>query len=107
LLILFSQILVDVKVPAVTYRKGVGFKIVWFELFKLFPVLLAIAIMWLVCGILTATNVFQPGNPARTDVRIKVLEDSPWFRVPYPLQFGSPTFSFSSILGMLAGQLIF
>ncbi|KAL7040040.1 hypothetical protein ACKWTF_000235 [Chironomus riparius] len=105
LLVLFSQILVNVKVPAVTYRKGDGFKIIWFELFKLFPVLLAIAIMWLVCGILTATDVFGPGNPARTDVRIKVLEDAPWFRIPYPLQFGMPTFTVSSILGMLAGVL--
>lgn len=61
--------------------------------------------MWLVCGILTATNVFEPGNPARTDVRIKVLEDAPWFRIPYPLQFGIPTFTVSSILGMLAGVL--
>jgi nucleobase transporter 1/2 len=105
LLTLFSQILVNVKVPGVTYQKGSGFKLVWFELFKLFPVLLAISIMWIVCGVLTATNVLEPGNQARTDVRIKVLEDAPWFRVPYPFQFGWPSFILSGILGMLAGVL--
>jgi solute carrier family 23 (nucleobase transporter), member 1 len=94
-----------VKFPYVTYRKGQGIQIMWFELFKLFPVLLGIAIMWIICGILTATNVLQPGDPARTDARIKVLTDAPWFRVPYPFQFGFPTFTLSGILGMLAGVL--
>lgn len=28
----------EVKVPTVSYRKGVGFQINWFPLFKLFPV---------------------------------------------------------------------
>lgn len=33
----YSQILVNVPVPLVMYRKGHGLQIVWFELFKLFP----------------------------------------------------------------------
>lgn len=47
--------------------------------------------MWLLCLILTLTNVFEKGHPARTDVRLKVLQDAPWFYVPYPGQFGIPT----------------
>lgn len=97
--------MVNVKVPVVTYRKSSGFEIVWFELFKLFPVLLSITIMWIICLALTMTNVFEAGNPARTDVRLKVLTDAPWFRVPYPFQFGFPTFTVSACLGMLAGVL--
>ena len=103
LLTLFSQIMVNVKIPVVSYQNG--FKIVWFELFKLFPVLLSISIMWLVCLILTLTNVFEEGNQARTDIRLKVLNDAPWFRIPYPFQFGYPTFTVSACLGMLAGVL--
>jgi hypothetical protein len=34
-----------------------------------------------------------------------VLHSSPWFRVPYPLQWGVPTFTWSSTLTMLAGAL--
>jgi solute carrier family 23 (nucleobase transporter), member 1 len=105
LLTLFSQIMVNVKVPIVTYRISSGFKIVWFELFKLFPVLLSISIMWILCLILTMTNVFEEGSQARTDVRLQVLTNAPWFRIPYPFQFGFPTFTVSACLGMLAGVL--
>lgn len=34
----YSQIIVNVPVPFVMYRKGHGFRVIWFELFKLFPV---------------------------------------------------------------------
>lgn len=61
--------------------------------------------MWIICGILTATNVLEPGHPARTDARLKVLSDAPWFRVPYPFQFGIPSITLSGVLGMLAGVL--
>lgn len=47
--------------------------------------------MWGICLILTLTNVFEEGHPARTDVRIRVLQDASWFYIPYPGQFGLPT----------------
>lgn len=105
LLTLFSQVLTNVNVPTISYRKGVGFEITWFALFKLFPVLLTIAIMWGLCAILTVTGVFEEGNPARTDIRLNVMENAPWFRVPYPGQFGMPTITLAGVLGMLAGVL--
>jgi solute carrier family 23 (nucleobase transporter), member 1 len=105
LLTLFSQIVVGVKVPLVTYRISSGFRIIWFELFKLFPVLLSISIMWIICLICTMTDTFEVGSQARTDVRLQVLTDAPWFRIPYPFQFGWPTFTVSACLGMLAGVL--
>jgi hypothetical protein len=40
MLTLFSQVLTNVEVPTVTYRKGVGLQVTWFALFKLFPVML-------------------------------------------------------------------
>lgn len=97
--------MVNIKVPTFWYRKGVGFRFVWFELFKLFPVLLAISTMWILCGILTMLNIFEAGNPARTDARLNVLTGAPWFRIPYPFQFGWPTVTISGVLGMLAGVL--
>lgn len=52
-------------------------------------VLFGISISWLICYILTITNVF-PSSPntygylARTDVKGNVLDRAPWFRFPYP-----------------------
>ncbi|KAL1374557.1 hypothetical protein pipiens_018017 [Culex pipiens pipiens] len=105
LMTLFSQAMTGVNVPTLKYRKGHGLQIGWFPLFKLFPVLLTIVIMWSLCAILTATGVFPEGHPARTDVRIRVLQDASWFRVPYPGQFGLPTVTLAGVLGMLAGVL--
>lgn len=104
MLTLFSQIMVNVEIPVPTYRRG-RCEITWFAIFKLFPVLLTITIMWGICLILTLTGVFEEGNLARTDVRLSVLSDAPWFRIPYPGQFGWPTVTVAGVLGMLAGVL--
>ncbi|XP_050684339.1 solute carrier family 23 member 2 [Leptidea sinapis] len=104
LLTIFSQCMADVKIPILVWKKG-GFTISWFPLFKLFPVLLTILIMWSICGILTATNVFEVGHPARTDLKVNIIEDAPWLRIPYPGQWGVPTVSVAGVLGMLAGVL--
>lgn len=105
MLTLFSQVLVNVKVPIPAFRKGVGLQLKMFPLFKLFPVLLTITIMWGLCGVLTLTGVFVDGHSARTDTRLKVFTDASWFRVPYPGQFGAPTVTLAGVLGMLAGVL--
>lgn len=105
MLTLFSQVFVNVVVPMPVYRKNVGIEFKFVKIFKLFPVLLTISIMWGICAILTATNIFDTGHPARTDVRIRVLQDAPWFRIPYPGQFGIPSITLAGVLGMLAGVL--
>ncbi|XP_028046931.1 solute carrier family 23 member 1 isoform X2 [Monomorium pharaonis] len=100
-----SQVMVNVPFPFITYRKGQGFQIIWFELFKLFPVLLTIIVMWIICTILTITDTLPFGHPARADTKLKIINDSPWFRVPYPGQWGVPTVTLSGVLGMLAGVM--
>lgn len=105
MLTLYSQILVNVPFPILMYRKGEGIRVTWFELFKLFPVLLTIIVMWIICVILTVTDTLPVGNGARADSKLKIINDSPWFRVPYPGQWGTPTVTLSGVLGMLAGVL--
>lgn len=46
--------------------------------------LLAMAIAWIVCGILTITDWISPDNPARTDFKLEIINQSSWFRIPYP-----------------------
>ena len=52
-------------------------------------VILAIWMSWLICAILTFTGVFpkdssELGFDAKTNVRIDVLKQAAWFRMPYP-----------------------
>lgn len=62
--------------------------------------------VWLLCVILTLSNVLPRDHPGRTDgVMSKLVTDSPWFRIPYPHQWGVPTISASAVLGMTAGVI--
>ena len=71
--------------------------------FELFPILLAIVISWGVCALLTATGVFATDHPAY--VSTHAISSAPWFRLPYPFQWGSPVFTIAGIIGMLAGYI--
>ncbi|EDV23956.1 uncharacterized protein TRIADDRAFT_26431, partial [Trichoplax adhaerens] len=107
---LFSQVLERFPVPMPAFKRGKGCYVTRVHIFRLFPVLIAIIVSWIVSAILTAAGAFPSDrtNPtyfARTDARISVLETSPWFRFPYPFQWGTPTISVASVFGMLAGVL--
>ncbi|XP_022255137.1 solute carrier family 23 member 2-like [Limulus polyphemus] len=103
LMAFFSQYLRNVDLPGCSYKKVDGWRLRKFPFFKLFPVLLTILVVWLLCFILTTTESIAPDNPARTDIRINVLHNSPWFRFPYPGQWGLPTVSVGAVFGILAG----
>ncbi|XP_069978211.1 solute carrier family 23 member 1-like isoform X2 [Penaeus vannamei] len=105
LMIIFSQYLRDVRLPFPWYQKGGGVQVVWFQLFKCFPVLLAVFTTWTLCAVLTAYDIFPPASPARTDTTGNLMANSPWFRVPYPGQWGVPTVPVAGVVGMLGGSL--
>lgn len=103
MIMICSLILPEVQVPFPVYSKARGFSIRRLRFFKLFPVIIAIVISWLFCLILTESGALGVKSRARTDIRSSVLSESPWFRVPYPGQWGVPTVSVASVFGMLAG----
>ncbi|XP_028392387.1 solute carrier family 23 member 1-like [Dendronephthya gigantea] len=105
LIIICSQILTDVQVPFPFYTMEKGFHVKRSPIFRLFPVIIAIVTTWIFCAILTASGALDHNSSARTDTKSGVLEDSPWFRVPYPGQWGTPTVSLASVFGMFAGVL--
>ncbi|XP_057234681.1 solute carrier family 23 member 1 isoform X2 [Malurus melanocephalus] len=110
LIILFAQYLRQVAIYLPGYRRGRGFVLFRVQIFKMFPIILAIMLVWLICYILTRTGVFpsQPeeyGYKARTDARGEILSVAPWFRVPYPCQWGLPTVTSAAVLGMFSATL--
>uniref|UniRef100_A0A8C5WJ02 Solute carrier family 23 member 1-like n=1 Tax=Leptobrachium leishanense TaxID=445787 RepID=A0A8C5WJ02_9ANUR len=109
-IVLFSQYLRNVPLPIPSYSKVKKCYFKKIYLFQIFPVLLGISISWLICYILTTTNAL-PSSPesygyfARTDVKGDVLSQAPWFRFPYPGQWGLPTISLAGVFGILAGVI--
>lgn len=78
------------------------------RLFELFPVLLGILLSWFIAWLLTIGGAYN-SSPAdvqaacRTD-QSNVLFNSPWFRFPYPGQWGPIHITWASTLTMLAGE---
>uniref|UniRef100_A0A8C9F1Y9 Solute carrier family 23 member 1 n=1 Tax=Pavo cristatus TaxID=9049 RepID=A0A8C9F1Y9_PAVCR len=109
-IVLFSQYLKDVPVPLPSYQRGKKCHFSPIYIFQIFPVLLGLSLSWLLCYVLTVTDVLPMdpsayGHLARTDTRGDVLSQAPWFRLPYPGQWGMPTVSLAGIFGILAGVI--
>ncbi|XP_072508744.1 solute carrier family 23 member 1-like isoform X2 [Notamacropus eugenii] len=110
LIVLFSQYLKNIPVPVPVYGQVKKCHVSKLYLFQIFPVLLALSISWIICYVLTVTNVFPSassayGYLARTDTKGDVLSQAPWFRIPYPGQWGVPTISLAGVFGIIAGVI--
>ncbi|XP_073476858.1 solute carrier family 23 member 1 [Aquarana catesbeiana] len=105
LIILFAQYLRNVTLVLPCYKFGKGMTFYRMQIFKMFPIIMAIMLVWLLCYILTLTDVFPSGSKARTDARGEIMSSSPWFRFPYPCQWGLPSITIAGVLGMFSATL--
>ncbi|XP_048718184.1 solute carrier family 23 member 1 isoform X2 [Caretta caretta] len=110
LIVLFAQYLRNATFRLPGYKWGKGCIVFRLQIFKMFPIILAIMMVWLLCYILTLTDVFPRdaeayGYKARTDARGKIMSTAPWFRLPYPCQWGLPTVTAAAVLGMFSATL--
>ncbi|XP_062106032.1 nucleobase-ascorbate transporter 1 isoform X1 [Humulus lupulus] len=79
-------------------------------IFERFPVLICITIVWIYALILTASGAYR-GKSNRTQVscrtdRANLISTAPWFKFPYPLQWGPPTFSAGHSFAMMSAVLV-
>ncbi|XP_044802833.1 solute carrier family 23 member 1 isoform X1 [Bubalus bubalis] len=110
LIVLFSQYLKNIAVPVPVYGREKKSHTSKFYLFQIFPVLLGLCISWLLCFVLTVSDALPSaptayGYLARTDTKGNVLSQAPWFRFPYPGQWGLPTVSLAGVFGIIAGVI--
>ncbi|XP_076848497.1 xan_ur_permease domain-containing protein isoform X2 [Brachyhypopomus gauderio] len=110
LIVLFSQYLRHIAIPVPAYSKAKNLHTSRMYIFQILPVLLGITVSWLICYLLTIYDVLpsdpkQYGYLARTDIKGDVTGSAPWFRIPYPGQWGTPAVSLAGVLGILAGVI--
>nr|XP_020510959.1 solute carrier family 23 member 1 isoform X1 [Labrus bergylta]XP_020510960.1 solute carrier family 23 member 1 isoform X1 [Labrus bergylta]XP_029137337.1 solute carrier family 23 member 1 isoform X1 [Labrus bergylta] len=110
LIVLFAQYLRTTSLPVPVYSWKKGLTTTRVQIFRLFPIILAIMLVWLVCYVLTLTNLLPSdpnryGHKARTDARGNIMTSSPWFRIPYPCQWGLPMVTVAGVLGMLSATM--
>ncbi|KAH7719788.1 Protein Y59E9AL.4 [Aphelenchoides avenae] len=103
LILSFALFFAEVNIPFPYFtRKGLRFT--RFRLLGQFPYLLSIVLTWMLAFVLGKTGLEPEEGEARVDknLTMSVLRESPWFQVPYPAQFGAPSFSVGLFLGFLA-----
>lgn len=74
-----------------------------------FALLITISIVWLYAYLLTVGGAYKHRSlrtqvNCRTD-RANLISSAPWIKVPYPLQWGAPTFNAGHAFGMMAAVL--
>ncbi|KAL3863340.1 hypothetical protein ACJMK2_005100 [Sinanodonta woodiana] len=104
--VILSVYLEHKKTPLPFWTRDKGFHITFYPFHQVFAILIAIMVGWSTCAVLTYFNVFSSSKDAgdflaRTDARSQIIHDAKWFSVPYPGQFGSPSFDVSVFIGFL------
>ncbi|TYI18537.1 hypothetical protein ES332_A07G097800v1 [Gossypium tomentosum] len=79
-------------------------------IFERFPILTCGTIIWIYSLILTAGGAYR-NKPIATQIscrtdRANLISTAPWFKFPYPLQWGPPTFSASHSFAMMSAVLV-
>nr|CAB3456804.1 unnamed protein product [Digitaria exilis] len=75
-----------------------------------FSMLMCIALVWVYAHILTASGAYRHTAlvtqiNCRTDLA-NLISSSQWISIPYPLQWGAPTFSADHAFGMMAAVVV-
>ncbi|CAO1946651.1 unnamed protein product [Urochloa humidicola] len=75
-------------------------KLFGYRVFLIYAVPLGLGIAWAIAFVLTATGVYSYKDTSHA------LKSSPWFRFPYPLQWGTPVFSWKMGLVMCVVSIV-
>ncbi|XP_048436008.1 putative nucleobase-ascorbate transporter 10 [Pyrus x bretschneideri] len=75
-----------------------------------FAVLFSIPIVWLFAQLLTSSGAYN-NKPTTTQLscrtdRSGIVGAAPWIYIPYPFQWGSPTFNVGEALAMIAASFV-
>ncbi|KAL1222801.1 Nucleobase-ascorbate transporter 8 [Cardamine amara subsp. amara] len=78
--------------------------------FHRFAVIFSVVIVWLYAYILTIGGAYNNTETitqisCRTD-RAGIISAAPWIRVPYPFQWGAPTFNAGEVFAMMAASFV-
>ncbi|CAN6550667.1 unnamed protein product [Malus baccata var. baccata] len=80
------------------------------HVFDRFAVLFSVAIVWIYAHLLTVGGAYKNTGPrtqltCRTD-RAGIIGAAPWIRIPYPFQWGAPTFDAGEAFAMMAVSFV-
>lgn len=97
--------------PIPAWNRAQGFHIVWQPFHQIFSLLISVIVGWLVSYIMTKYGALSddPNSKqykARTDAQFHVIDETDWFFVPYPGQFGAPSFSTAALVSFMVSTIL-
>ncbi|XP_057950731.1 nucleobase-ascorbate transporter 6 [Malania oleifera] len=80
------------------------------NIFDRFAVIFSVVIVWIYAHLLTVGGAYKNAAPrtqvtCRTD-RAGLIDGAPWIRVPYPFQWGAPSFDAGEAFAMMAVSFV-
>ncbi|XWS22553.1 hypothetical protein CRYUN_Cryun29cG0046500 [Craigia yunnanensis] len=80
------------------------------HVFDRFAVIFSVVIVWIYAHLLTVSGAYKNTGPktqisCRTD-RAGIIGAAPWIRVPYPFQWGAPSFDAGEAFAMMAASFV-
>ncbi|XP_071930585.1 nucleobase-ascorbate transporter 2-like isoform X3 [Coffea arabica] len=75
-----------------------------------FALIISVTVIWAYAHLLTASGAYKhrpeiTQRNCRTD-KANLISTAPWIKIPYPLQWGAPTFDAGHAFGMMAAVLV-
>ncbi|KAK6124238.1 hypothetical protein DH2020_041990 [Rehmannia glutinosa] len=75
-----------------------------------FALLISVTVIWAYAHLLTASGAYKhrpelTQRNCRTD-KANLISSAPWIKIPYPLQWGAPTFDAGHAFGMMSAVLV-
>ncbi|CAJ0957224.1 unnamed protein product, partial [Mesorhabditis belari] len=108
LLVIFAMYMENIDIPFPYYSfKEKKFKVLRAPLIGQFSFMLGMLISWFICWILTASSLIDDYSPASTNNNATsgLVSDAPWFKVPYPGEYGAPKLDTAMCIGYGAAVL--
>ncbi|GMH26123.1 hypothetical protein Nepgr_027966 [Nepenthes gracilis] len=80
------------------------------HVFDRFAVIFSVSIVWIYAHLLTVSGAYK-NKPLTTQMscrtdRAGLISAAPWIRVPYPFQWGAPTFDAGEAFAMMAASFV-
>ncbi|KAJ8447938.1 hypothetical protein Cgig2_028814 [Carnegiea gigantea] len=86
------------------------FQIRQLPMLERFALLISVTVIWAYAHLLTASGAYKH-HPEKTQLncrtdRANLISTAPWIKIPYPLQWGAPSFDAGHAFGMMAAVLV-
>ncbi|CAN1355844.1 Nucleobase-ascorbate transporter 2 [Linum perenne] len=103
LFIVFSQVCAFIQ-----YLKSFSFR--QLPVLERFALLITVTVIWAYAHLLTVGGAYRH-RPDLTQVNCRtdkahLISSAPWIKIPYPLQWGAPTFDAGHCFGMMAAVIV-